>query len=127
MAAEPLASLKLPFDLASLLSFTLADPFAQTLANSSCNDFFESYTAEDGSGRIRVSLKEQRGGWGALPLEWREYFQTFKEPAARSDILERLTSLEIVSTSSSGRFRARTLQLTSSDSDNLLFIETIRR
>ncbi|GAA5871877.1 hypothetical protein JCM16303_000905 [Sporobolomyces ruberrimus] len=95
MVEEPLASLNLPFDLASLLSFTLADPFAQTLANSSCNDFFESYTTEDGSGRIRVSLKEQRGGWGALPLEWREYFHTFKEPAARSDLLEQLTSLEI--------------------------------
>ncbi|GAA5958326.1 hypothetical protein JCM3765_004793 [Sporobolomyces pararoseus] len=95
MLSEPLASLKLPFDLSSLLSFTLVDPFNQELVDSSCNNFFESYKANDGSGRIRV----RQGGsdqkcWDSLPLDWRKHFESIKDHESRAQALKELSAAD---------------------------------
>jgi hypothetical protein len=100
MVSEPLLDLALPFDLSSLLSFTLVNSFAQDLANSSCNNFFESYKAEDGSGRIRVRQEGERRCWGLLPVEWRQYFEGIQDQETRDKVLRQLSLAEAVSTSS---------------------------
>ncbi|GAA5906081.1 uncharacterized protein JCM6883_002545 [Sporobolomyces salmoneus] len=96
MVQELLASLALPFDLSTLLNFTLVDSFTQELANSSCNNFFESYSARDGSGRIRVRREGSPGQrcWDSLPSEWREYFQAIKEHEKRNEVLKELSKAD---------------------------------
>jgi hypothetical protein len=97
MVAEPLSSLKIPFDLSSLLSFTLVDSFSQELTNSSCNNFFEAHKSTDGSGRIRFRRGGDQKCWGSLPVEWREHFEAFKDEKTRAEVLKELSLADPVS------------------------------
>ncbi|GAA5930183.1 uncharacterized protein JCM15063_004737 [Sporobolomyces koalae] len=92
MTAEILASLDVPFDVSELLCFSLSNPFTQALANSSCNNFFEAYKADDTTGRIRVRREGKNTCWSLLPSEWREYFAAVEDPDQRDRILEQLST-----------------------------------
>lgn len=96
MVRCPVYPLTLPFDLSTLLDFTLSNPFSQTLANASCNDFFEPYTTQDGTGRIRVRRDEKRC-WNSLPIEWREHFEAIKDESMRTEMLKELSVADEVS------------------------------
>lgn len=121
MVNDPQFPLTLPFDLSTLLAFTLSNPFSQTLANASCNDFFASYTAQDGSGRIRVR-REDGQCWNSLPIEWREHFEAIKDEGKRTEMLKKLSVADEVSrVSSASPIRVEPRKLTKPFPVSLVF------
>ncbi|GAA5970585.1 hypothetical protein JCM21900_005820 [Sporobolomyces salmonicolor] len=101
VAASPslLGDFPFPVPLAQLLHFALADPFAQSLADSACNTFFEPALhsreagAGDGERCVRVR-KGEHGCWDLLPEEWRAWFEGIERDEERDQVLKGLAEGE---------------------------------
>ncbi|GAA5926433.1 hypothetical protein JCM1841_001722 [Sporobolomyces salmonicolor] len=101
VAASPslLGGFPFPLPLAQLLHFALADPFAQSLADSACNTFFEpalhSREAGPGDGERFVRVRQgEHGCWDLLPEEWRAWFEGIERDEERDQVLKGLAEGE---------------------------------